>query len=295
VFGHKPTWALCPNYGDPDTTPASVTDISVIGPLARSARDLDLALGVLAAPDPAETALTLSLPAPRTTSPAGLRVAVWSEQAGQPTDPATIAQINGLADFLEREGAVVSRTARPAFDPAEAYRLYLQLLAAAWSGRMSDQAVSDARTALAGLAAEDTSADAVMLRTGDLPHRTWLGLHERRCRLRLLWSAFFREWDVLLCPVITTAALPHMQEGTTRERRLRVNGAEMAYNDMLFWPGLTGGYHLPATVAPLGVDGTGLPLGVQIVGPVYGDRTTIAVAGLLERHWRGFTAPPGWA
>jgi amidase len=33
---------------------------------------------------------------------------------------------------------------------------------------------------------------------------------------------------------------------------------------------------------------------VQIVGPLYGDRTTIHVAGLLERHWRQFVPPPGW-
>jgi amidase len=38
----------------------------------------------------------------------------------------------------------------------------------------------------------------------------------------------------------------------------------------------------------------GLPIGVQIVGPLYGDRTTIQVAGLLEQHWRQFVAPPGW-
>ena len=39
----------------------------------------------------------------------------------------------------------------------------------------------------------------------------------------------------------------------------------------------------------------GLPIGVQIVGPLYGDRTTIGVAGLLEQAWRGFQAPPGWS
>ena len=38
----------------------------------------------------------------------------------------------------------------------------------------------------------------------------------------------------------------------------------------------------------------GLPIGVQIVGPLYGDRTTIHVAGLLEQHWRRFVPPPGW-
>jgi amidase len=69
----------------------------------------------------------------------------------------------------------------------------------------------------------------------------------------------------------------------------------MPYNDMLFWPGLTCGFHLPASVAPIGVAKSGLPIGVQIVGPLYGDRTTIRVAGLLEKAWQGFVPPAGWA
>ena len=63
---------------------------------------------------------------------------------------------------------------------------------------------------------------------------------------------------------------------------------------MLFWPGLIGGFHLPASIAPMGFTQAGLPLGVQIVGPIYGDRTTIAVAGMLEQAWLGFTPPEGW-
>ena len=63
---------------------------------------------------------------------------------------------------------------------------------------------------------------------------------------------------------------------------------------MLFWPGLTCGYHLPATVAPMGFTKAGLPLGVQIAGPIHGDRTTIEAAALLERAWLGFQPPPGW-
>jgi len=62
----------------------------------------------------------------------------------------------------------------------------------------------------------------------------------------------------------------------------------------LFWPGVTCAYHLPASTAPIGTTSAGLPIGVQIVGPLYGDRTTIHVAGLLERHWRQFVPPPGW-
>jgi len=294
VFGHKPTWALCPMYGDPATSPAAPTDISVLGPIARSAADLAVSLDVLAGPDPAETGLTFNLPPPRTTNLRALRVAVWSQEQGQETDAELTSKLDELAAFLEREGAAVSRTARPTFAALDAYHLYLKLLDTAWSARLTEEAIADKRAGAARRAPDDLSADAIMVRCVDMTHRAWLGLNEQRAKYRRAWSAFFREWDVLLCPPIATAALPHMQDGNTWDRKITVNGRTIPYNDMLFWPGLTGGYHLPASIAPLGFTRAGLPLGVQIVGPIYGDRTTVAVAGMLEQAWRGFTPPEGW-
>lgn len=295
VFGHKPTWALCPSYGDPATSPAAPTDIAVMGPIARSAADLAAALDVIAGPDRAETGLTLNLPPPRTTSLRELRFAVWTQEPGQATDTELAAKLEELSAFLEREGATVSRTARPAFDPTKAYHLYLRLLDAAWSGRLTDAQIADKRAGVVRRGPEDMSADAIMIRCVDMTHREWLGLNELRAKFRRAWSAFFQDWDVLLCPPIATAALPHRQDGATWERSISINGRTMAYNDMLFWPGLTCGFHLPASIAPLGMTRGGLPLGVQIAGPVHGDRTTIAVARVLEEAWRGFEAPAVWA
>ncbi|HEY0422609.1 MAG TPA: amidase [Rhodopila sp.] len=294
VYGHKPTFGLLPNFGNPATSAAAGVDIAVIGPITRSAADLAVALDILARPDPDETALTLTLPAPRFSRLNELRVAVWAEQPGQPTDSETVAAILALADGLERQGATVSRTARPGFDPTEAYHLFLRLLDTGWSGRSTDEQVQAKRERAATVSDADMGADAIMLRTVDMHHRTWLGLNEQRFRLRRTWSAFFREWDVLLCPAFSTPALPHRQDGMPWDRRLTVEAREISYGDLLFWPGLIGGYHLPATVAPLGQTKSGLPLGVQIVGPIHGDRTTIAAASLLEQAWAGFRPPPGW-
>ncbi len=294
VFGHKPTWALCPNYGDPTTSAAAFTDIAVIGPMARAAADLDTALSILAQPDPDESGLTVTLPPSRATSLKTLRVAVWADEPGQTTDAETVAAMHALADSLERQGVTVSRVARPDFAAVEAFHLYLQLLDAGWSARNSAELLAMKRATRDGLRSDDQGADAVMIRAVDMPHRTWLGINERRHKLRRLWSAFFREWDALLCPTIATAALPHMQYGSMADRRVKVDGRDVPYNDMLFWPGLIAGCHLPATVAPIGLTSAGLPLGVQIAGPLYGDRTTIAVAGLLEQAGYGFISPPGY-
>jgi amidase len=291
VFGHKSTWTLCSNYTDYETSQAAPTDIAVIGPLARSADDLAVALGVLAGPDPDETALTYNLPRPRVTSLNSLRVAVWSHEPGQETDTEAVAAIEAMADELERHGAVISRTARPAFDATEAFHIYLQALDAGWSARATPEILESKRTKLVTLDPNDKAADAVMTRATDMAHRDWLTLNERRMKFRRIWSAFFREWDVLLSPVISTAALPHLHDGRVWERHVTVNGRTIAYNDMLFWPGLTAGFHLPATVAPIGFTKAGLPLGVQITGPIYGDRMTIMAASLFEQAGFVFKAP----
>ncbi len=295
VFGHKPSWALCSNRGHSLGAPvAGMTDISVIGPLARSAHDLSLALDAIAGADPMQDVGSVSLPPPRAMRLKHLRVAVWSSEMGQETDAETTAHIDALADFLEREGAMLSRSARPAFDATEAFQIYIKLLAAALTARAPEGVLERMREGKARLAADDMSSDAVFRRTVDLTHREWVQLNERRMQVRRIWGAFFQDWDVLLCPTIATAALPHMQQGETWERRAMVNGRSIPYNDMLFWPGITCAFHLPASVAPIGMTKAGLPIGVQIVGPFHGDRTTIHVAGLLEKHWRAFVPPPGW-
>ena len=295
VFGHKPTWGICPNFGDPATSRTAMNDIAVLGPLARSAADLQLVLDAVARPDPADTAMVPTLPAPRFASVKDLRVAVWSHQSGHPTDSETVAQIDALADRLEHEGATVSRTARPAFDPLDAYRLYLTLLNAAWSGTAADTVIAREIAEAAQLPPDLMTADAIMIRGAGMTHRKWLGLNERRHVIRRAWNAFFQDWDVLLCPVISTPAMPHRQDGQTWERRIAIDGADIAYNDQLFWPGLTGGFHLPATIAPIGRSIAGLPIGVQIAGPIHGDRSTIAMATLLEEAGHAFVPPPGCA
>jgi amidase len=295
VFGHKPTWGLLPPRGHaPVAGVAAMTDISVIGPLARSAEDLQLAFAAEAGPDEAETGMTYALPAPRVAGFKGLRVAVWPEDAATHTDVEITAQLHALARHLRREGARVNLTARPAFEPAAAFEVYLKLLSAALSARASAEELARIAERAAGLAADDRSADAVIDRAAAMSHGAWVALNEQRHRMRRAWGAFFHEWDVLLCPVHALPALPHRHEAPTTERRIAVNGTEVPWNDMLFWPGVTCAFHLPASVAPLGVTKAGLPVGVQIVGPLYGDRTTLAVARMLEKSWRGFVAPPGY-
>jgi amidase len=113
--------------------------------------------------------------------------------------------------------------------------------------------------------------------------------------MRLEWARFFEEWDLLLSPAAATAAFPHDQVGERHERLITVNGKRVPSTDQLFWAGFSGMAYLPGAVAPAGLTPEGLPVGVQIVGAQYQDRACIEFARLLEREWRGFEPPPGYA
>jgi amidase len=273
---------------------AAMTDISVIGPLARSADDLSIALGLLAIPDPAETAMTYDLPAPRIKTIAGLRVAVWAADPATQTDNETTAALEALGRHLKREGARVGFTARPQFEARAAFDLYLQLLEAALSSRASPEDKERRAAHAKTFSEDDKSAAAVMARSGLIGHGEYLMLNERRHRIRRAWGAFFRDWDVLICPAFGIPAQKRADLAKPGEWSAEINGETVSAAELLFWPGLIGGFHLPATAAPLGLTRAGLPIGAQIVGPLYGDRTTIAVAGMLEKSWRAFEPPPGW-
>ncbi len=92
----------------------------------------------------------------------------------------------------------------------------------------------------------------------------------------------------------STAAFPHDQQGLRHKRTIVVNNKKLPVVDQIFWAGYTGLTYLPSTAAPIGQTKDGLPIGVQIVGPQYGDYSTIAFAKLLEDEYRSFVPPPAY-
>jgi amidase len=295
VFGHKPTWGLCPPTGQMLKAVLQPTDIAVIGPLARSAADLELALSVIAGPEGAEAgAYRLALPAPRQASLKDFRVAVVLDDPQAEVDREVQDQLSALADFLGREGASVEIGARPDIDSRDLYFLYMMLLRAASAASEPDEAFTQALEAAGGAGfttREIGKANAYGL---VMPHRDWLRLNERRLRFAQRWDAFFERFDLMLCPVLSSAAPPH-SDIPPQQRTLAVNGHEVPFENQLFWAGYSGLFHLPASVAPLGLTPQGLPVGVQIIGPKFADLTCLCFASLLEQRYRGFQAPPGFA
>ncbi|WP_439576525.1 amidase [Elioraea sp.] len=294
VYGHKPSFGICSPRGQSLGTIAP-SDISVIGPLARSGADLMVALDVMAGPDDIDAAgWKLTLPKPRLPGIKGMRIAIMANDPVAPVDEEYAGKIEALARPLKKEGARVDLAARPEIDKAELWKVYVLLLRAATSARLSPEQIARWTEEAAKRGEDADGYIALMARGNTLPHRVWLQLNEVRHRMRQAWAAFFREWDVLLCPVAAGTAFPHDHEGERQDRVITVNGEPQPTTTQLFWAGISGVCYLPAAVAPIGLAKGGLPLGVQIIAGPYQDRAAIHLATLMEKAVRGFRPPPGY-
>jgi amidase len=295
VYGHKPSYGVVPYQGHLLPGTVQPGDITVAGPLARSARDLSAMMKLLAGPvGPEARGYTLTLPPARQKSLKEFRVAVMVTDAQSEVDLTVQDLLGRLTQFLGKRVKTLSTTARPAFSTKEAMDVYIALLRSATSRRQTD---ADFAANAAKVAASDPRDDSYltkMLRAYVLPHRDWLKYNERRHQMRLLWDQFFEDWDVMICPAAASAAFPHDQEGERHERTIPVNGTRVPTTDQLFWAGYSGCFYLPSTVAPMGLTPEGLPAGVQIITRQYGDYTSIRFAELLEREYGGFIPPPGY-
>jgi amidase len=296
VYAHKPTHGIVPIRGHAPADIVAVPDLSVVGPMARSAEDLALAMDVVAGPDLLQApGWKLDLPAPRAEGLKGLRVAVWADDPLAPVDRTVATRIDAAIEALARAGARIDTRARPSFDAGQAHLVYMRLLRAVTTARQPVELFEENKRRLATLSPDDQSAAANAVRGSTLYHREWLAYNEERTKMRWAWHGFFKEHDVLLAPVGLTAAFPHNQEPDRDKRFLTVNGRPVPYQDQLFWAGLATTAYLPATSAPIGLTPEGLPVGLQIVGPELADRQTIDVARLLAQEIGGFTPPPGYA
>ena len=99
----------------------------------------------------------------------------------------------------------------------------------------------------------------------------------------------------MLAPVSPTVAIPHDHKGTIMTRTMKINGEDKPMLNNMTWTRIAVVSRLPATVAPVGFGDSGLPVGVQIIGAKFEDRTTIDFAKGLSDLIGEFKAPPGYA
>jgi amidase len=295
VYGHKPTYGVVPYRGHLMPGSVAISDLTVAGPMARSARDLTAMIGILAGSEGIEArGLAVKLPKAPQKSLKDFRVAVKLSSPVSEVDAPLQDLLAKLGRFLQKRVKRISYDAAPSFTDEEAYENYITLLRATATKRMTAEEVEVYAAQARTLDNNDKSYVAMMTRAFGLSHSDWLKVNERRHQMALAWDNFFEDWDVLLCPTAASAAWPHDQKGERHERLISVNGKMVSTIDQRFWAGYSCNFFLPSTVAPIGLTAEGLPCGVQIITRAYADYTSLRFAELLEREYYSFTPPPGY-
>jgi amidase len=262
VFGHKPSQGIIPTRGHaPPGADGAAIPLAVVGPLARTAADLERALDVLAGPDADEAAgWRLDLPAARHGRLGDYRVLLLTAHPLAAVDDEIVAALDALGGRLSAAGATVVRESAALPDLAAMHQTYMTLLGAL-TNSPEKAAAPDAVKAGAYI----------------------MALHAQAV-FRRQWAALFETVDVVIAPCFGSGAFAHMrpEEGT-----LPINGRPEPRLSQMAWAGLASLPNLPATALPIGRFAGGLPIGAQVIGPYLEDRTTIGFAGLVARGLGG--------
>src|SRR4051812_4575663 len=243
-----------------------------VGPMARSIRDLGLAMSQLAGPDglDAFASSTVAFDAGVGRSPARpLRVGWMTGPGFGPVDAEVVATVAAAADALQHLGLHVEPVRIPALERDSALDVFNRLhvmemkpaFAEATAGRRPEELYKMARTMLA---LPDTSL------------KDYIDAEQAAERLRDGYAAYFQDFDVLLTHVLPIPAHPHgVEEFVIDGQRVDatwLQGATVPLN-------VTG---LPGLSMRFGTSSEGLPINVQLVGSWLAESTLLHVASLLE-------------
>ncbi|SNX88469.1 aspartyl-tRNA(Asn)/glutamyl-tRNA(Gln) amidotransferase subunit A [Streptomyces sp. TLI_55] len=271
AVGIKPSVGRIPHAGntDPDTTE---------GPLTRRVVDAALLLDATVGPHPRDR---FALPATGECYAevaraegdlTGVRVAASVDFGLGPVDPETRKVFTAALDDLRAAGAVVEETAIELPDPLEYFIDY-------WGPEYV--MVADEMRAQ-GLEIWPLIED-IVARARSLPAaRVSSALRETKTRIYEAYAGVFEHADVLVCPTTPVPAFPHVGDtgGPARVDGHDVPHPGINLHRMTESPSHAG---LPAMSLPCGFTAEGLPVGLQIVAPLYADARMVSVAARYER------------
>ena len=263
VYGLKPSAGVVPHTGlqppGPQAPPSEMSYMANVGPLARAAGDLRTALAATAGPENA--AYSWTLPPPRASHLGDFRVGAVVENVSSDVGDVLSAAVGAL----DSAGVKIVEGWPEELDPAavaDAFGYHVELF----------------------LAYSQPGGE-----FGRLPEL--IEYEQRRMAVRAAWGRYFREIDVFLCPVNFTPAFPH-DPRPFEQRTVPTADGERPYDAQPFWISHASLPGLPAVSAPVGRTADGLPVGAQIIGPLYEDDTAITFAELAAEIVGGYEPPP---
>jgi amidase len=298
VYGHRQSETLVPQSGHfpGHVLPNRSVVLNIMGPLARSADDLELALETMAGPELGEDAAwNVVIPAARADRLKDFRVVVFPDLDWLPLSRDVRDTRSRVIEALEQTGASVEEASPAGFgDMREFHRTYSRLLRSVTSTDLDeegrDQLLEMARAR--GDQFDGTVVDALKGTPAD-----FIIWHGEREHYRQAYRDFFEKYDILLAPITLTTAFEHIpSEKAGLDDYLRmfsVDKHQVPYDYQVVYPGLSTLCGQPATAFPAGLSDDGLPVGLQAIGPYLEDRTPIRFTALLADEIGGFVSPPG--
>ncbi len=295
VYGHKPTLNLVSHRGHIPPPPDVVTEpdyLAVYGPLARSAKDLKLAMEILGGPDTDDAvAYSWKLPPPRKQLLKHYRIGYVLDDKLCPVSSDARTVLIDAVTALRKAGANLTEGWPEGVEPEQEYRNYLFLLDSFFASGMTDAQVAEARIRAEK---QDGSSEYLQALAQSGPHKNFIAARNRQMVARATWQKYFRTYDAFLLPTAFVPAFPHDHSHPSGSRMLQTPEGPRRYWDLLFWISFATHTGHPATVAPVGRTNAGLPIGIQIIGPYLEDGTPIDVAAKFEQVLGGFRPPNGF-
>ena len=294
VYGLKPSYGLIPLLGHLPPPPGILSHqdtLSVAGPIARSPKDIQIALSVLAGASPLEQkGWKLDLPPARHQKIKDFRVAIWPNDPFCNVENAIGDAIEELATQIGKLGATVQET-NPGVNLQMNDDIYWNMSTPIIASGFPKSTLEKMKEFLRNSDPNDTNLRVRHARAALLKHKSWLSFNERRLRIKAMWEEFFASFDVLICPVVFTTAFDHNHEPDMYNRTIAVDGVDRKYFELTVWPSVATLPQLPSVAIPIGHNAEGLPIGVQVIGPYLEDYTPIAFAQAIEGVCSGYTPP----
>jgi amidase len=289
VYGHKPSLDLVSTAGfQPgpwDGSPGPLMDLAAVGLMARDARDLALALDLVGGPNGEDArAWTWRMPAPRHRQVKDFRIGYLVDDPIAPIASDIRKEYEKTLSVLSKTGAKMERGWPPGVDVQAASETYGYLLMSFVTADLTQKDESQ------------QPRSPGERRTGNtFDHARWLRETQRRFSFRATWQKYFESHDVFLLPSSFTAAFPHDHSEPMGKRVIDTPEGKRPYlQNAPYWISTATLAGLPATVAPVGLTDARLPVGIQIIGPMWEDGTSIEFAALLSELIGGFSAPPAF-
>jgi aspartyl-tRNA(Asn)/glutamyl-tRNA(Gln) amidotransferase subunit A len=270
IVGLKPTLGRVPHVHQADL----FSSTSYIGPMARTVAETAACFDAIVGFDPRDP---YSRPEPsddpREVTVRGLRIG-WLPRVGNHlVDPEVLGECEGAVGYLEGQGAHVETIEEDLSAFERTFLIGLQAGLAARVGphmaKFGDKVAPSLRESIER-GAQWTAVD-------------WVNALGQRTAMYRRVHGWLQRFDFLVSPTLSRPALP-VDHDAFRPITIAgqvagsIRGAWYPY----LWPFNLSGH--PAVSLPCGWSSDGLPIGLQIVGPWYGDRRVLALAGHLERE-----------